>query len=133
MSFALKTLDHVNVRTANLDAMVEWYGRILDMPAGPRPDFPFPGAWLYAGENAVVHLVGVTAQPGAAEAELRIEHFAISARGLKAMIARLDAAGERMNVRKVPGFPIVQVNVWDPDGNHIHLDFDADEAEGMEL
>ena len=23
MSFALKTLDHVNVRTANLDAMIE--------------------------------------------------------------------------------------------------------------
>ena len=29
---------------------------------------------------------------------------------------------------KVPDFPIVQVNIWDPDGNHIHIDFHADEA-----
>ncbi|TFG79707.1 MAG: glyoxalase, partial [Chromatiales bacterium] len=24
-------------------------------------------------------------------------------------------------------------NLWDPDGNHIHLDFDAAEAEGLEI
>ena len=133
MSFALKTLDHVNVRTANLDAMIEWYGRILDMPTGPRPDFPFPGAWLYAGEQAIVHLIGVSDRPDAADADLRLEHFAISATGLKAMIGRLEAAGERMDLRKVPGFPIVQVNIWDPDGNHIHVDFDVSEAEGLDL
>ncbi|MCH8809691.1 MAG: hypothetical protein IH993_07665 [Proteobacteria bacterium] len=27
---------------------------------------------------------------------------------------------------------IVQVNIRDPDGNHIHIDFDAAEAEGVE-
>jgi catechol 2,3-dioxygenase-like lactoylglutathione lyase family enzyme len=39
-------LDHVNVHTANLDTMVEWYGRVLGMRSGERPPFPFPGAWL---------------------------------------------------------------------------------------
>ena len=24
-------------------------------------------------------------------------------------------------------FELVQINVWDPDGNHIHVDFPADE------
>ena len=38
MALKLKALDHVNVRTANLERMVEWYGRVLDMPTGPRPD-----------------------------------------------------------------------------------------------
>jgi hypothetical protein len=29
--------------------------------------------------------------------------------------------------RRVPGLGIVQVNVWDPDGNHIHIDFQPSE------
>ena len=133
MAVRVKRLDHVNVRTANVEAMVEWYGRMLGMQAGPRPGFSFPGAWLYAGDAPIVHLVGRAERPGAAEADLRIEHFAISATGLVALVERARAAGERHDVRKVPDFPIVQVNLWDPDGNHIHIDFDAAEAEGTEL
>ena len=55
----LKQLDHVNVRTANLDAMVSWYRDILGMQVGDRPQFSFPGAWMYVGDQAVIHLVGV--------------------------------------------------------------------------
>mgnify|MGYP000188652562 CR=1 FL=1 len=64
MGVTLKKLDHVNVRTARLDAMIAWYGEMLGMNTGPRPDFDFPGAWLYAGDNAVIHLVGVDAPTG---------------------------------------------------------------------
>jgi catechol 2,3-dioxygenase-like lactoylglutathione lyase family enzyme len=133
MGFSPKRLDHVNVRTANLDAMVEWYGRMLEMRPGPRPGFSFPGAWLYAGEHPIVHLVGRDARPGAEDGDLRLEHFAISATGLAELVGRAKAAGERYTVRRVPDFPIVQVNLWDPDGNHIHVDFDAREAEGTGL
>ncbi len=39
MSVTMKRLDHVNLRTADLDGMVAWYGRVLDMHPGPRPGF----------------------------------------------------------------------------------------------
>jgi catechol 2,3-dioxygenase-like lactoylglutathione lyase family enzyme len=133
MAVTMKRLDHVNVRTADLEAMVEWYGRMLGMRPGPRPGFSFPGAWLYAGGRPIVHLVGRETRPGAAEADLRLEHFAMSATGLVELVERAKAAGERHDVRRVPDFPIVQVNLWDPDGNHIHIDFDAAEAEGTGL
>ena len=133
MSVTIKQLDHVNVRTSRLDEMVRWYGEMLGMTTGPRPDFDFPGAWLYAGDDAIIHLVGQEKTPGADEGDLRLEHFAISATGLKDMVSRAQEAGERHRLRKVPGFPIVQVNLWDPDGNHIHIDFDVAEAEGMNL
>ncbi|PRX35324.1 Glyoxalase/Bleomycin resistance protein/Dioxygenase superfamily protein [Meinhardsimonia xiamenensis] len=126
----LERLDHVNIRTANLETMVEWYGRVLDMHPGPRPDFPFPGAWLYVGNQAVVHLVGVREQPQTREP--RLEHFAITATGLREFVERLETEGVPYTLDRVPGMPIVQVNLADCDGNHIHVDFDALELEALE-
>ena len=53
----IERLDHVNVVTTRLDEMVTWYQTVLGLTLGPRPNFPFPGAWLYAGDHPVVHLV----------------------------------------------------------------------------
>jgi catechol 2,3-dioxygenase-like lactoylglutathione lyase family enzyme len=131
MTVNLKRLDHVNLRTANLDAMVAWYGRILDMHPGPRPEFSFPGAWLYADGHPILHLVGVDTAPGADASELRLEHFAIAATGLKPMLAALKADGARHRINHIEDFGVLQVNLWDPDGNHIHIDFDPAEAEGL--
>lgn len=125
-------LDHVNLRTHRLKEMVEWYGRVLDMPSGERPSFPFPGAWLYADGLPTVHLNGCD-HVGAQSTDLALEHFAFKATNLRGMIERLRRIGERFEVAFVPGMPVVQVNVWDPDGNHIHIDFAAAEADGVDL
>jgi catechol 2,3-dioxygenase-like lactoylglutathione lyase family enzyme len=124
----LGTLDHVNVRTRNLDKMVDWYERALGMKTGPRPSFSFPGAWLYVGDKPIVHLVGVDRPLPAPQDDLRLEHFAISATGLTEFLHRLTRNDIKYRMNKVPDFPIVQVNVFDPDSNHIHIDFHADEA-----
>lgn len=125
-------LDHVNLRTAQLDTMIAWYEQILQLESGARPGFPFPGAWMYAGDLPVVHIVGVTQAPPRAD-DLSLEHAAFSARGLREFVARLQAAGEPMRLVRVPDMPLVQVNVWDPDGNHLHIDFHASEAEGLDF
>jgi catechol 2,3-dioxygenase-like lactoylglutathione lyase family enzyme len=125
----LRRLDHVNVRTANLAGMTEWYERVLGLRAGGRPPFSFPGAWLYLGDHPAVHLVGVGTQPEGKDP--RVEHFAFQATGLGAFLARLKRDGERHHMRIVPGYGTVQVDVWDPDGNHIHIDFAPEEAKGV--
>ena len=84
----LGKLDHVNIRTANLEEMVEWYTTVLGMEVGDRPPFAFPGAWLYSEGQPFVHLVGVEENPSSIEP--KIEHFAFSATGLKELTARLD-------------------------------------------
>jgi len=124
----ITAFDHVNVRTANLDAMVAFYGEVLGLTPGRRPDFGFPGAWLYLGDQAYVHLVGVSTAPETA-GNITLEHFAFRARGLSEFLAKLDAMGIAHTVDPVPGFPILQVNFHDPDGNHIHVDFDTAEAD----
>jgi catechol 2,3-dioxygenase-like lactoylglutathione lyase family enzyme len=116
----------------HVQEMVAWYARVLEMPSGARPNFPFPGAWLYADGHPTVHLNGVD-KVGEQSTDLTLEHFAFKASGLKAFVARLTDQKERFEVAFVPGAPIVQINVWDPDGNHIHIDFAAAEAEGVDL
>ncbi len=123
----LGKLDHVNIRTANLDNMVAWYRDVLGMESGERPPFPFPGAWLYAGDHAVVHLVGVDEAPQSVEPN--IEHFAMSATGLADFVERLNASGTEFRAVRVPGINILQINVYDCDGNHIHIDFSPEEAD----
>ena len=122
----LGRFDHVNVRTANVAAMTAWYESVLGMKAGPRPPFSFPGAWLYVGDHPSVHLVGVPKQPDVTG--MRLEHFAFQATGVKTFLARLRAGGHRYDIGVVPEFGIIQINVWDPDGNHIHIDFPPAEA-----
>ena len=122
----IRSLDHVNLRTARLGEMIAWYGDILGLHPGARPDFSFGGAWLYIGDLAAIHLVEVSETPVTGQ-DLRLEHFALGASGLADFLEGLKAASVPYDLRRVPGFPIVQVNFHDPDGNHIHVDFDVAE------
>lgn len=121
----LTAFDHVNVRTTNLEDMVEWYGEVLGLHPGKRPNFNFPGAWLYLNDAAVVHLVGVRDGP-VAGGNPSLEHFAFKATGLDEFVGKLRKMGVAHAVDPVPGLPIVQVNLRDIDGNHIHVDFETD-------
>ena len=73
----------------------------------------------------MVHLVEVDEQPETSQPSL--EHFAFAAEGLDAFLAGLRAKGVAYEVRVVPGWETRQVNIHDPDGNHIHVDFAAHE------
>ena len=120
----LTAFDHVNIRTNNLDTMIDWYGDILGLRSGKRPNFAFPGAWMYLGDRAVVHLVDWT-DTMQAGGDVTLEHFAFRATDMPAFLKKLSDRGIDYSIDPVPDFPIVQVNLFDPDGNHIHIDFDS--------
>jgi len=117
----LVAFDHVNILTGNLDEMVLWYDRVLGLKSGDRPDFATGGAWLYLGDHPYVHLVVKPDLPKSVAPQ--IEHFAFTADGMAEFLARLDQMGIASRLAEVPGTGITQVNVSDPDGNHIHIDF----------
>ena len=117
----ISRLDHVNIRTTNLQGMIDFYQGILGLRLGPRPAFAFPGAWIYCEDEAVVHLVGVDEQPE--PGKLRLEHFAFKGNDKADFLRRLDREGIAYRIGEAPGFGITQVNIYDPDGNHIHVDF----------
>jgi catechol 2,3-dioxygenase-like lactoylglutathione lyase family enzyme len=123
----IRWLDHVNIRTANLTGLVRFYEDALGLTAGERPPLGFPGAWLYAAGKPVIHLVGVEQAPRP-EGALRLEHFAFSADDLSEFLARLERLGVPWKQSRQAGTGNVVVNLNDPDGNRLHVDFPASEA-----
>ena len=109
--------------------LVDFYERVLGLKKGKRPDFGFGGAWMYSGEDAVVHIVetgGTVDYRG----DQQLEHFALRATGLEEFLAHLRSLNIAYKCGVLPGdgFGHTQVNIFDADGNHIHIDFPPQES-----
>lgn len=50
-------LDHATLRTHDLEGTRAFLEAVLGLKPGYRPDFPFPGYWLYADGEPAVHLI----------------------------------------------------------------------------
>jgi catechol 2,3-dioxygenase-like lactoylglutathione lyase family enzyme len=117
----LTALDHVNLRTPDLDKMTEWYETILGLKKGKRPDFSIKGVWLYLNDVAVVHLV-LDKNPLPKD-PTSLEHFAFRATGMAEFEDKLITAGVSFKKQSLPEAGLVQFNLEDPMGNHLHVDF----------
>jgi len=131
----LKSLDHVNIRTQQLAELRRFYCNVLGLAEGPRPNFSFGGAWLYCQGKPVVHLVEVAtdeqiASPTPNDA---VQHFAFAGEDLAPFLERLRAHQVPFRVGKLYDFELCQVNIRDPDGNPMHIDFPLHEAEALSV
>jgi len=121
---AIRGIDHINIGTHRLEETCAFFCDVLGLTKGWRPDFPFGGAWLYAGDGAVVHLVEL-AQPRGPSAEAALDHFAFSIDDYDAIVAKLDAAGIDYRPLDVPNAPIRQLFIRDLNGVNIELNYRA--------
>ena len=117
-------LDHVNVRCRDLEGMRRFFETIVGLHAGARPDFDFPGYWLYGSEpgEAIVHLVGV-ADDGAENTPGPVDHFAFRGGDHAKQVSAIRAAGLEYRENDVPGRPIRQVFVRGPEAVTVELQF----------
>ena len=126
MSVSVGVLDHFNIRTRNLADTVRFYEDVLGLENGARPNFAFPGAWMYSEGRAVVHLVDIsaTSEPQKPDSGV-VHHVAFASRGFDAMRSRLKQKGMGFDARQVPGGELWQIFVHDPNGVMIELNYEA--------
>ena len=130
----LKSLDHILVLADDLEATKDFYVDIIGLSVGDRPDFSFPGYWLYAGDHACVHLAGRRNKgENAAAGDTHggrgttgsIDHIAFAVDDIDGARADLDRRGIAYKHQKVPGAPLQQLFIKDPNGVAVELNFPA--------
>ncbi len=121
--------NHFNLRAPQplLDKIKDFYVDVLGMKAGWRPPLPFPGYWLYLGDEAVLHLVQTEGPEPSPRAGV-LDHVAFSCSDLPEFEARLQAIGLEYRKTSVPGTTQQQLFVRDPSGNGVEFNFASSDA-----
>lgn len=118
---ALTGLNHVSFPVRDLDRSVRFYEDVLGLVPLPRPNLPFPGAWL-GGDGIQVHLIvppdGAPLGNPPPSLNPLAGHVAFAIADYDAVVRALHAAGvETLEA----GSEIGQLWVRDPDGHLIEL------------
>lgn len=127
MAVQLHSLDHVTVRTRDLEAALAFYTEVLGLEiADWRPPFSFDGAWMALGGRAIVHLV---ASRPADDPDGAVDHFAIAGAGApETAKTHLIAKNVTFDERVTPDGRFRQLFITDPDGVKIELVFDQEQV-----
>ena len=133
----INSLDHCAIRTTKLQETRDFFVGILGLEDGERPDFPFPGAWLYTDSTAVIHLIGVDPDDPsglqryvggeisteALQGSGAFDHIAFRANDPSVLTERLKQTDYEYRERQVPNMNLFQIFVEDPNGITIELNY----------
>jgi len=144
------SLNHFSIRSLEIEKTTEFFSKVLGLTVGPRPEFPFPGVWLYNGDenswsNAVLHLIaidkndpnGLKQYLGERDASSlhgsgAVDHIAFFATGLEEKIALLKSMKTPYRERTVPVLKLHQIFLDDPNGVVIELNYPAEEKAALD-
>jgi len=118
-------MNHFTILAQDLHETCEFYRDLLGLTEGYRPDMGFPGAWLYAGEQAVLHVVIRTPLPQPRAGVL--DHMAFSAIDLTGTVGKLERKGMKYQLGRQVETGTWQLFFHDPNGARVELDFAATE------
>lgn len=139
------SLNHFSIRSLEIEKTTDFYSKLLGLTVGPRPEFPFPGVWLYNGDesswaNAVLHLIAIDKNdpnglkqylgerdPSSLYGSGAVDHIAFFATGLEEKINLLKELKISYRERTVPVIGLHQIFLDDPNGIVIELNYPATE------
>jgi catechol 2,3-dioxygenase-like lactoylglutathione lyase family enzyme len=125
------SLDHVNLRVADLAASMAFYRDVLGMTVALAPgqtDFS-RGAWiLNAASRPVIHMGDVSVSRPGYEGEAMtgsgaVHHIALECTDYEQMLARIHAAGLEPRLQEVSQARLRQIFVQDPQLVLLELNF----------
>lgn len=123
-------LFHIAIRTARPVATRRFYAEVFGMTEAPRPPFEFPGFWMQLAVpsgDAVFHVYtgGAAVGPDGTVpvGSGAIDHVALTAHGFGELRERCRALDVPWRERGVPGLPLWQLFVYDPNGIQFEFNF----------
>ena len=131
----LEKIDHYAIRTLKMEETKAFY-EALGLYAGPRPEFPFPGHWMYAGETPIVHIVGFDPDNpdglfgylGVKDIDFpdgsgAVDHLAFKASNPEDLKKILEERGVEYRERQVPNMGLLQIFAEDPNEVTVELNY----------
>ncbi len=118
-------MNHFTILAEDLRRTCDFYRDLLGLTEGYRPAMGFPGAWLYAGDTAVLHVV--VKKPLPQQRAGVLDHMAFSASDLAGTVAKLKQRGLAYNLGRQVETGTWQLFLHDPNGAKVELDFAAAE------
>ena len=125
----IRGIDHINISTDRLAETCAFFKDVLGFTDGFRPAFPFGGAWLYQGDQALVHLIEKD-KAHVPSYQASLDHFAFVIDDYEGLQARLDAKGIEYRALNTPGTTIRQMFLTDPNGVTIELNWKGERPTG---
>jgi catechol 2,3-dioxygenase-like lactoylglutathione lyase family enzyme len=120
-------LDHVTLTSGCVEETVAFYGDILGLQPGPRPQLEangvkIPGVWLYAdgGDYPILHIIDRQPQDRSTGA---FDHFAFRGAGLLTFLDHLRTHAIDFKAKPVADTADTQVHFLDPNGLKIEMIF----------
>lgn len=119
-------LNHYTIKAPAdiIDACVSFYTSILNLRIGFRPPEDLVGYWLYAGDQAILHLY--VSEEIKTEVESYLDHIAFTCVNLPVTIQRLEDLGIAYRTNHMLDIDQFQIVVVDPAQNTVELDFDCE-------
>jgi extradiol dioxygenase family protein len=123
---------HFNIRCAESDlpAIEKFYGEVIGLKKGFRPDFQNAGIWLYEGDEPILH-VSARFPKGSFVKDAHngsFDHIAFNTSGATEFRKRLKRLGvefEEQNIKNA-GY---QVFLYDPVGTKLEFNFLNEQVE----
>lgn len=117
----IRSVNHLARCTQKLEENRAFYRDVLGFREIPRPNFNFPGAWLY-NYGLQIHLI---VDPAAGhqhdEISTRAEHLALHVDDIEAVERLLGEHGIPYKKNHVADRNVTQLFFHDPDGRHIEI------------
>ncbi len=126
----IEGMNHFTVLSSDLQRSKSFYIDILGLTEGYRPPFAFPGAWLYVGNQAILHIMA--GKPIPTHTAGVIDHMAFTASNLQSVVDTLKQQGIQYDLHRLKGLESWQLFCHDPDGAKVELDFPASEPKPRE-
>ena len=133
-------INHILVRTTDLDDMSRFLIQVVGLEKGFRPPFNFSGVWLYGDDKPLVHLVEINPDDKGLSDYLGsktstsymsrgvVDHIAFNGVDYHALIERFEQQHIEYVERTIPSTNEHQVFVEGPDNLKVEFLFSANKS-----